>query len=219
MVRAIFFSIMTLCAMAGAASERPETAAEALHPTLLFQGNAILATGNTSGGNVVLFGVTRQPAGFAAVTIKRGLIAAADGGGTATFTFTEPVSRVSIFAAVDIQTGAYTIATPPGYPLRLTTFPIKALRKSGAVFQQADLNRIDLEVLCVRPKKGAWQLFLTDGSGSDTDGATDGKLTLDAASFELIGSAKDSLKDFKEHDVIIIIDPMAMDVMATEVPQ
>jgi hypothetical protein len=60
-------------------------------------------------------------------------------------------------------------------------------------------------------------VFLTDCSRRDRDGTCDGKLAVDASALEPLVSDKDDLKDFKQHDVVIMIDPMEMDVMASEV--
>jgi hypothetical protein len=187
------------------------------HPVILYSADGVTVSGSTPGGQVILFGLSRTPLGTAAHTARRALVQVSDGTGATTFAFHSPVPRSSIYAAVDYETGAYAISTPDGYPLRLTPFPIAALQKNGGIYTQLGMERVSLEILCVRAKKGAWRVFLTDCSRNDRDGACDGKLIVDATAFQAILSTKEDLKDFKEHDVVIMIDPIEMDVMASEV--
>jgi len=208
---------LSLAAHASMGSAEPSLQAATPQPVITYNADGITVTGTTPGGRVILFGISRRPLGVAASTARRWLVQTASAAGTVTFTFGSAVPRSSIYAAVDFETGAYAIRTPGTYPLRLATFPNKALRKSGDAYTQLGLDRVALEVLCVRPGKNAWQVFLTDCSRRDRDGTCDGKLTVDASALEPLVSDKDDLKDFKQHDVVIMIDPMEMDVMASEV--
>jgi hypothetical protein len=198
-------------------SQSARAAAPSSAPGISFEGQSISVWNVPAGHQVILFGVSRQPLGTAAVTLKRVLIQTAGAGGKATFTFKSNVSRASIFAAVDYETGAYTVATPWNYPLRLTLIPTKTLKKHGNAFDQLDLDRSEIDILCVRPKKGAWRVFLLDGSATDRDGKADDHIAIDALQFAKVDPSSDDIKDFHEHDVVIIIDSMRMDVMATEV--
>src|SRR5438874_1816724 len=82
----------------------------------------------------LFFGLSRRPLGYAASTAKRCVVQTADADGVASFTFGSTVPRSSIYAAVDYESGAYSIATPSDYPLRLIPFPIAALRKRGEAY-------------------------------------------------------------------------------------
>jgi len=135
----------------------------------------------------------------------------------ARFSFGSPPPQSSVYAAIDYETGAYAIATPDGFPLRLANFPIGALRKVDDAYTLFGLDRSGLEMLCVRPKKGAWRVFVTDCASNDRDGHCDGKLTVAAAALKPVMPTKDEMTSFKEHDVVVVIDLQRLDIMVSEV--
>ncbi|MEA2326914.1 MAG: hypothetical protein QOE68_1873 [Thermoanaerobaculia bacterium] len=198
-------------------SDRAGTSAATLNPSITFQTSSVAISGMTPGGKVILFGIGRRPLGVAAVSYKLGLIQTGDGTGSTTFLFDRPLETSSVYAAIDLETGAHVIMTPGTYPLRLTTLPPKAFHKVGETYAEVALARVNLDILCVRPKKAAWRTFLTDGSSNDRDSKANGAITVDPTAFQPLEPTKEQFKDFKEHDLVILIDALEMDVMVAEV--
>ena len=124
----------------------------------------------------------------------------------------------TIVAAVDFESGRYAIGTPPGMPLHFTELPRQLLKKqNGEEFEQLTAGMGWLEALCVRPRKGAWRLYVVDGAPADRDGTPDGGVLIDATQMRRVHGPDESALRFRPNDVLIAIDPRRLEVMATEV--
>jgi hypothetical protein len=115
--------------------------------------------------------------------------------------------------AVDLATGQWTTAAPEGYPLRLVSWQGSGIeQRSSAPSDRVEDARTFAEILLVRPGVGAWQITVGDGSGSDDDGAADGKI---AAALDqmtpVAGSARPPSR-FDPTDVVVLIDPNRLEL-------
>src|SRR5258708_3594028 len=125
-------------------------------PTLLVTDQSVTAAGMTPGGAVVWLGMARRVAEYEATFVRRHGTMQADAQGQAQLPLTEAVPLQSVWAAVDLKTGAYATASPAGFaPLALQLGPgALEVRGAGLADRLAGVARY-AEVPLVRPGQGA----------------------------------------------------------------
>jgi hypothetical protein len=173
----------------------------------------------TPRANVILFAVDREAVPYDVSVRNHTMVQRADEEGTTRFELKKPLSDWAIVAVVDGTSGRYAIESPAPAPLRLRELPPGFLKKSAGDYMFADLDLTWVEAICVRPGRGAWQTFVTDGAGFDADGLSDGRTVVDAKQMRRLAGEDQSALRFNPRDVVIVIDPRSMSVMATEVPE
>lgn len=150
---------------------------------LTFEDQAVVAGGLTPGQTVVWFGVEhRIDNGYAHDITQRYDLGTAAADGTARLDLTEPAAPSSLWIAVELDSGAYAVASPDGSPLRRTTEQGTSFTQAvpGAADAPDDLEDVRSYVvgMTVRPGIGAWLFGAGDGGPLDADGAFDGRLLL-----------------------------------------
>lgn len=188
-------------------------------PVLTFVSGAIAVSGLTPRANVILFAVDREAVPYDVSVRNHTMVQRADEDGATRFELKKPLSDWAIVAVVDGTSGRYAIESPAPVPLRLRVFPSGFLKKKDADYMFADLDLTWVEAICVRPGRGAWQMFVVDGAGFDADGLSDGRTVVDAQQMKRLAGEDESPLRFHRRDVVIVIDPRSMSVMATEVPE
>lgn len=183
-----------------------------------FEEAAVLAAGLTPGGDAVFWSVAREPQGYFQRVVGRRGVEVVDALGEARF---EPedgaVPLKSAWAIVDLASGAFAVAAPPGFPLERVPFPGRAFE----VGAPGVVNRLRhageaLEVLVARPGVGAWRLATWDASPQDRDETDDDRVLLgleDLEPFEASGPGPP--ERFAQGDVIVVLDPRTLRVYAT----
>jgi hypothetical protein len=188
-------------------------------PVLRFEPQAVAVTGLTPKAEAVLFIVDRQPMPYDVSVRNQTMVLRADERGTVRFGLKKPIAGRATVAVVDGTSGRYAIESPGEAPLRIRHFPPDALKKHNAEYAFADLDLTWVEAVCVRPGRGAWQLFVLDGGGLDADRLPDGRTAVAAANMKKLSGKEESPMAFHKNDVLIIVDPRTMSVMATEVAE
>jgi hypothetical protein len=185
-------------------------------PVLIFEPQAIVASGVTPKGRVVWFSVAREISRRAATIVPRIEQAADDDGdGKVRLDLGQDVPLRSIWFAVDLETGEAGVAAPEDFPLLEAELPARAIPPA--------LNRLDMErqfvyLVLVRPGAGAWKLRVGDGGASDEDGRPDGTLRAALASLEGIGqSPAPPPERFSPKDLLLVIDPNRMEFLRLQV--
>ncbi len=181
------------------------------------QADRVVAFGLTPGGQAVWFAVSKERAEWMAKIVRYDRLVMADPSGDSAFVPDAKVSPVSVWAVVDMTTGAYAMQTHSGMPTHLVSFPSAALKaEEGGDYSVSD-SRQALEVLLVRPGEGAWRLSLADGGPDDGDGAPNRVLVPNARSFHSLMPDKAPLKGFHKGDVMLAIDPVTFDHYAGQI--
>jgi hypothetical protein len=185
-------------------------------PTIGFEENVIVAKGVTPGGSVVWFGIARERPGRITRVVRRdSVLPDSDGDGLVRLDLERSVAVQSIWAAVDLTSGAFVVATPEGMPRREVTMPGNSFRRNprGAVEALQD-SREFLEILVVRPGEGAWSLSVGDGGSSDADMQPDGSIQASLASMQPLQASKGALDQLLPGDVVVVVDPRQMEFYA-----
>jgi hypothetical protein len=182
-----------------------------------FEENAVVVKGVTPGGSVVWFGIARERPGRITRVVRRdSVLPDSDGDGLVRFDLERSVAVQSIWAAVDLTSGAFVVATPEGMPRREVALPGNSFRRSpvGAVNALQD-SREFLEILVVRPGEGAWSLSVGDGGSSDADMQPDGNIEATLASMRPLQGSKGAFDQLLPGDVVIVVDPRQMEFYTT----
>ena len=185
-------------------------------PSLSFEENAVVASGLTAGKKAVWFGVERRVDDEFSTELARyqGLEpVAADG--TARLVLERPVAWTSVWVAVDLETGAYTVAAPEGYriarPAKLPRLSLGAGDKPDGIIDE----RPYVFGLVVRPSEGAWSFAGGDGGDHDSDGAVNGQSRFALDQLEALPGATDGPAPpakAKSEDLWIVVDPRKMEI-------
>jgi hypothetical protein len=192
----------------------PVTAA-AVQPVISFEPEAVAVSGLTPGGKVVWFGVAREISERTATIVRRTrVLTDEDSDGVVRLELGRDVPFQSIWVAVDLTTGAATLETPEGYPLRNVELPPQSLgRGESGEADWVEDSRNYVEILFVRPPEGAWGVTVGDGGESDDDGAYNGRAIAALTQMRGAGpSPPPAPERFRAGDVVVVIDPNRMEV-------
>ncbi len=189
----------------------------AAQPKIEFEKDAVVARGVTQGGSVVWFGVIRDRPGWINRVVRRDALETdSDGDGAVRLDLGRPVAPKSIWAAVDLASGAFAVATPEGTPRREVELPASALRSSAAgVVETIEDARQFLEILVVRPGEGSWTLSVGDGGASDGDLQSDGSIRASLAAMRPAEATKMAPSQLLPGDVVVVVDPRLMEFYVT----
>jgi hypothetical protein len=184
----------------------------AVKPAVSFGDQMIIASGMTPGGQVVWFGVMRDPAdGTLEWSHDEEITADQSGTGTVELDIGKPVALQSIWFAVDLATGQFAVNAPTGYALRQFDLASSAI---PAALNRLDISRSVLIVVLIRPGVGAWTLRAGDGAAGDSDGVADGKVDIDLTQLVPVGGSPGPLKAFSPKDTLLVVDQAQMDFIA-----
>jgi hypothetical protein len=166
----------------------------------------------TPGGAVVWLGVARRVAEYEATFVRRHGTMQADAQGQAQVPLTEAVPLQSIWAAIDLHTGAYATASPAGFaPLAIQLGPdALEVRGAGLADRLADVADY-AEVLLVRPGKGAWGKAVGRGGVDDEGNPGDATFRLALDKLEALpGTATPAPVKLSAGDLVFVLHPQAM---------
>jgi hypothetical protein len=181
-------------------------------PTLVVTDQSVTAAGMTPGGAVVWLGMARKVAEYEATFVRSQGTMQADAQGQAQLPLTEAVPLQSIWAAIDLQTGAYATASPAGFaPLALALGPgALEVRGAGLADRLADVADY-AEVLLVRRGQGAWGKAVGRGGADDEGSPGDAAFRLALDKLEpLAGTAAPAPPKLSPGDLVFVLHPQAM---------
>jgi len=202
-------------------------------PALAFEETAVIVSGATPEGGVVVFGMGREWTGYTHHVLRMEHLLTADVDGELRWEMEESVLPRSVWAAVDLATGEYTLASPAGHTLERVEPPAEGLG-ANARFLEHEGRYLDL--LLVRPARegsddasdtggdeetaepeetgGFWGIALGDGAGLDRDGEADSRLTVDLLDLQPLGDSDVEPERLRPKDVVIGVDPQSLQIYA-----
>ena len=184
-------------------------------PTITFDASAVVASGITPNGQVAWFSIAWDRwQGMNRVT-RRDRIDTDAGTGEVTFDLDGPVPVNSIWVAVDLSTGTYSAARPGDPQLKIDALPGAWLEKgAGGAVDALQADRDFLEILVARPGVGAWGESVGHGGASDLGGGADGVTRAGLGAMRPIGRTASAPSKATPGDVVVLIDPNAMQCFA-----
>lgn len=193
--------------------------AEAAPFRVTLENDAVVVSGVTLQGQVVLLGVSREIGEDDFHNVRRHLQTLTDEDGDGVIRYTvEGVPLRSLWAVADLASGNHDAVAPEGFGLRRVNWrgrgPERRQDGKGAV----EDRRTRLELLVVRPKVGAWNLRVSDGDASDGDGAIDGRLEGILEQMQPLAASPQAPSIFQKDDLVLALDPAAMEITLFKVP-
>lgn len=188
-------------------------------PKIGFEDQAVVVSGVTPGAQVVVFGVAREIQYYAATLVRRDDLLTAEKDGTLRFPLDRRVPQQSMWVIVDLATGAVATGAPAGFQVVTTDFHGRGLLHG--LLSDADGvedTRPFLEIMLVRPGKGAWGATIGDGGDADEAGGNDGKLRLSLGKMRGVQQSGPPPDRFMSGDVIAVVDPNAMELTLATLP-
>jgi len=207
-----------LCAVAGALLAAPCLWAV---PAITLSQRIVSVSGITPGAEVAWLSVAREIEDNSARVVRRGgSVLDDDKDGTVRWEIDRGVPWQSIWAAVDLASGAVALATPDGYPLRDVTPQHPGHGNGLAGRQDWDVDdRAIVHLLIARPGGGAWTITTGDGGDDDASRPGDGRLVASLARLHALGAAPAPPERFNPRDIVIAIDPDRMEVFVERLPE
>jgi hypothetical protein len=204
-------SAVTPVSLSSGASAPPELA-------ITFEESAVLAADLTPDGEALFFSLARIPLGYTQRVERRVESLPVDALGEASYEIEVggPVPEKSVWAVVDLSSGAFAIAAPGSFFLDESPVPGNAFEVGAPGL----LNRFRhtfpwVDMVLVRPGVGAWTLRASDGGGQDRDGTANGRTVTALEDAEPVGVSPEPPDRFQEDDVLVVIDPRELRFYAT----
>jgi hypothetical protein len=189
-------------------------------PALSLEAEAVVASGITPRGRVVWLGVAREVAEHAATIVRREEIGRDDDGdGVVRFELGRAVPFQSIWVAVDLESGAWSAATPEGFPLRELDLPGRGAVRGQGRPDWIETTRGYVHLLVVRPGQGAWGLRVGDGGIDDEDGEGNGVLVASLARLRGVSASLAAPERFSPRDLWIVLDPTRMEIAVGQIAE
>ncbi len=191
-------------------------AAAVAQPVLSFEDQAVVVSGGTPEGDIVLWSVYRERPGGVSTRIGRVYErVTSDASGVARLELGRGVPELSVWSAVDLASGQAAVGTPG-------SFALTEIDPQGRRIDRA-LNRLEvdvhgLELLFVRPGVGSWRLAIHDGGPEDEDGAYDGSLRASLAALLPDAKAGNAPPKFQKGDVLVAVDPTDLHLFLVQIP-
>ena len=188
--------------------------------TARLEAQSIVVDGVQPRQEVLLFGVSLEPQGFANATRRWSRVGTDDDGdGTITFAFDKAIEFRSVFAVVDLRGGDYLILKPDGYdqliPRTLDPAALRRGEKAGEV-AGLDLAGPMAYIAVVRGGAGAWGMAAHQNGHNDDDHASP-VLRVDPAKLTPLAGNAPPPAVLTPGDVILIINPIEMELFSTRV--
>lgn len=181
------------------------------NPALSFEERAVVVSGLPPLGRVAWFSVARELEEDWATIVRREEVEDdADGDGVVRLELGRAVPLQSVWVAIDLTRGAYAVAAPEGFALRVAELPLPGHGGEGPDYLEID--RSDVEVFVARPGAGAWGTSAGDGGAGDDGSPRDHRITTYLPGLRGVQDNGAALERLRPRDLVIVVDPNRLDV-------
>jgi hypothetical protein len=182
--------------------------------------DAVVVSGVTLKGQIVLLGVTREIGEDDFPTLHRHLTTLSDddGDGVIRYPVEGGVPLRSVWAVADLKSGDFDSVSPERFGTRRVNWRGRGLERRNDGRDAVENRGNLLELLVVRPGAGAWESRISDGDESDSDGAIDGRLEGLLDQMKPISGTAPPPSVFQKDDLVLAIDPASMEITLVKVP-
>lgn len=188
-------------AIAAAGAEKNESPV-----SISLAGNGAVVEGITPGGHVVWLVLSLgEFSGWQRLTRRVAVTLDEDRDGRVELG--QKAGASSVWLAVDFLTGRYALARPDGTQPR----PLQSRGDHWAAGRtHLDFMTSELEVILVRPGKGAWVMRCEQGGPRDGDRRANGTLRVSLADMDLLHGEGDAVPVALPRDLIVAVDPATL---------
>jgi len=185
-------------------------------PRIVFEPDAVRASGFAPGADVLFHGVTRQHQEYFWRVVQTREVLSADAAGEARLEVAEgEVGPHAIWSVVDLATGDLALGTPEGSTAGEIPFPANGLGESEAGAWRVLRTRFErLEALYVRPGEGAWWLVAADGGSIDNDRREDSALSVRLEDARPLWGPEEPPRGLRPGDVVVAVSLDTLDYFA-----
>lgn len=166
------------------------------------------------------FSISREAYDYGVTVRQReGIALDRDGDGLEPVELDRKLSASSVWAAVDLESGTYSVAQPDGEPVDLLSV-VGTPRTAESRIEFLDHDY--LYVFLVRPRVGAWWARVQDGGPMDGDSESNRRIEVELSGFEPLAptfgiAAPPALT--APGDVVVALDPHSLNVFASRVSE
>ncbi len=178
-------------------------------PVASAEQGTVVVSGVSAGGEVVLFGVSREYIEFAnRFRHWKRVEVDVDRDGKVVVDLGAPLPVPSVWVAVDVATGQLALLRCPDDPPRgVQSFPDVALRPEGGRVTALVLEVESLDLLVVRPGVGAWRHGAVEGPHERT---AEGLLRIPFARLPRLTGTAEGPGELRPGDVLVGIEPWSL---------
>lgn len=173
-------------------------------PAINFTATGATASGIHPGGAAIWF-VHSVTAFSGSPRLSRVVRVTNDDDGDGRVSLEASVTRSSVWALVDFSSGDYVVASPEGGP------PPRELQERGNGWAPGrahlDFDLSELDVLLVRPGRGAWVMRAWQGGPLDGDRRADGNLRVSLADMTRLHGSEPTPPVALPRDLLIAVEP------------
>lgn len=210
--KALWGALLFLIAPLGARGEVPKLPEP---PHWIFFARSAALSGLTPGAKAIWFSISREFYDYGlSIRFRNGTVSDLDNDGQERIEIDRDLASASIWAAVDITTGAFALDTPSGRPID----PIAIRGNPRSALRRIDFeNREYLYVFLVRPGTGAWWARIGDGGPEDGDGEPNRRIELPLGVMTPFEESPAPPDRIDRDDLVFAIDPNRLEVFAAGV--
>lgn len=207
---AALFATILLTGAARPATAQTEGPGADEQPTaplsISFDGPAVVVAGAAPGGEVLLYGLTRERHPYFWRQVSERVVLLADASGSAAFEVAyQPDSR-SLWIAAEAASGRFTLASAPGFTAEEVEFPGRGLVRSETGLLRVLESRFGrTELVYLRPGVGAWWSVAVDGAETDSDRREDEAASLSLDSAQAFWGLGEPPAEFAVGDVLVAV--------------
>lgn len=181
-------------------------------PVVKLEADAVTVERTTLSGSTVVFGVARRSLEFGErLETRFDLLEDIDKDGAVRYEVGEGVPWKSVWTAVDLASGQFSLIVPEGFPLMEVEFPGNGL---GSALKTLETAGDFEQLLWVRPGLGAWTLTVGDGGVNDGDREGNHRILADVSLFTAMGKSPAAPEKFAAGDVLVGVEAHTLNVFA-----
>jgi len=182
-------------------------------PAVELGATTVVVNGITPNGAAVILGAVRDRTGHQTVVWHyQQILTDTEGRGTVVLEPQAPLDQSSLWAVIDLASGAIAVAASGGGLLVEDPVPSDLLswEQDGTVGAFGTRLRA-ADLIVVRPGIGAWFISARDGGADDLDGEANGVLMLDPDDLEPVDpGSTETLGNLAPGDVVLALSPQTL---------
>lgn len=184
-------------------------------PTVQIGTDQLTVSGITPGGQAVIMCVAHDQPRFYIRMLRRDTwLSDDDGDGIVMWKLDNKVSPHSVFAVVDLASGAFAVKAHPDGPDSPIPFPDASALAASTPARELRSAGIYTALLLVRPGNGAWLRTCADGDAGDAAVDTPGTLVVRPSSLTPLGTSPAAPETVAAGDVVIGINMESLEYFA-----